>query len=295
MCEYSLRDNGSYMPFGDFETVLSKFPSLYSLDLTGIGEPFCNPDFMKIIRVAKKRGLVVEFATNGILLKEGDMDELIDLEVDFISFSIDASTKKTYETIRQGASFDRLVNNISMFSKKVSKVKNKKPILSLNYTVSRENVSETVSLPQLAKNLGIDIVFYRDLITFDSGIYSEKDKLDIFPNEFRDRLKEQILCKANFINVNVNFCESLVSIIQKRKKFCFRPWMSCFVDVFGNFYPCCHLTQKNIDITPFNFGNIIKGSLKEIWNNPKYQALRKELSQPTRIPFLCQGCSCLQK
>jgi radical SAM protein with 4Fe4S-binding SPASM domain len=165
----------------------------------------------------------------------------------------------------------------------------------LNYTISKDNVGEAAQFPRLARDVGAGIIFYRDLVTFDFGKYCKEDRLDKFSKEFRHRLREQILSEANQCGVHANLCESLFAIDQTRKKLCHRPWMSCFVDVLGNLYPCCHVTQKNTDITHFTYGNILKQRLNELWNIPEYQALRKGIVNPGPVPFLCRECDCLRK
>ena len=74
MCELSYKvGKGVSMSFEDFKRVLSQFPHLVSLDITGIGEPFCNPDFSKMLRFTKQLGLSVVFNTNGVMMKEEDI------------------------------------------------------------------------------------------------------------------------------------------------------------------------------------------------------------------------------
>jgi len=297
MCEYSYQTGkGRLMSLEEFRTILSKFPSTISLDLTGIGEPFCNPNFINMARLAKSRGANVVFSTNGLLMKEDYMDDLIDMGVDSISFSVDASTKETHERIRVGSSFEKLIQNISVLSEKVSRSRTKRTRLQLSYTISKDNIAEAEQFPQLARQVGVNTVFYRDLLTFDAGGYSEEDRIDtLFDKEFRRRLKEKILSEASRLGINAYPCESLTEVDGIRKKLCYRPWTTCFVDVSGNFYPCCRLTQQNIDITHFSFGNILEDELKDIWNTSKYQSLRKGIVHPTQIPALCRGCSCLRK
>ena len=296
MCEYSYQkknSRGRLMSLEEFKVILSKFPPTISLDMTGIGEPFLNPDFIKMVRFAKKRGSNVVFSTNGILMKENQMDDLINIGVDMISFSVDASTKETHERIRAGSSFEKLVQNISVLSEKIRSQK-KGTRLQLSYTLSKDNIFEAVHFPKFAEKVGVDTIFYQDLLTFNR--FSTENRVDtLFDKEFRRHLKEEILSEASRLGINAHPCESLTDVDGIRKKMCYRPWTTCFVDISGNLYPCCRLTQQNIDIIRFSFGNIHKQDLKDIWNNSEYRALRKGIAHPTHIPSLCRGCSSLRK
>jgi len=297
MCEYAYQTGkGRLMSLEEFKKIISKFPPTISLDLTGIGEPFCNPDFVNMVRFAKSRGASVIFSTNGILMKEAQMDDLIDIGVDTVSFSVDASTKETHEKIRAGSSFEKLIQNISLLSEKVSRSKIGRPVLQLTYTVSKDNLAEAEQFPQLARQVGVATICYRDMITFSGGGYSEADSIiALFDKELRSRIKDKILSEASRLGINAYPCESLTDSEGTGRKLCYRPWTTCFVDVNGNFYPCCRLTQHNIDITGFSFGNILEDELKIIWNTAKYQALRKGIVHPTQVPALCRGCNCLRK
>ncbi|MFH1401635.1 MAG: radical SAM protein [Parcubacteria group bacterium] len=77
------------------------------------GEPLLHPDIAKMIKYAKDKGILeVQFNTNGFLLSEKKAEELIDAGLDRIIFSFDGATKKTYEKIRKGSNYERVINNI---------------------------------------------------------------------------------------------------------------------------------------------------------------------------------------
>ncbi len=294
MCEYPLQKaKGVSMRFADFVRCLNRFPRIHSLDLTGIGEPFCNPDFMDILGFALRKGVRVEFTSNGNLLNEHYINELIRLELDSVSFSIDAATRTTYERIRQGGDFDRLKANLALFSARVGRSRKKKPEIHLNYTVSRDNIKEVPLFPEFAKDAGVNKIFYRDLIVFNSGNYSEADKVDTLDSTILSEIKEKTLQTSRRLGIAALFCDSFSPAATG--KLCYRPWLSSFVDVFGNFYPCCHVLQRNADISRFSLGNMFKDDLKSLWNSKGYQALRKGIKEPGVTPPLCKGCNCLRK
>ena len=296
MCEYSYGKNkGQLLNLENFNKIISQFPYLDSLDLTGIGEPFCNPDFIQMIKSAKDKGVRVEFSTNGTLLDKNNIEELVKLGVDKICFSMDAATKETYENIRIGASFDKVTRNISLLTKEISKTNSKKTKVYLSYIITKENIDEIVKFPYLAKELGVKNIFYRDLITFDSSPYTKEDTFAAREESVRKEIRDELMSLSVSLGMGIGLSESLLISAKPRKKMCYRPWKSCFVDVFGNLYPCCHVTQKNRDIMPFSFGNIIGQEDNGIWNGLKYKSLRKGVSHPTQIPELCKGCDCLIK
>jgi radical SAM protein with 4Fe4S-binding SPASM domain len=188
-----------------------------------------------------------------------------------------------------------MINNISHFAQKAKHSNGAGPRISLNYTVSRENISDVPKLPSLAASLSIKEVFYRDLITFPGSNYAASDKLSSFDQDFRIKLREAVIKEADTYSIKVNFCESLFSAEGKRNKFCYRPWVSAFIDVNGNFYPCCHITQKNTDIARYSTGNIATCTPDALWNAAMLTNLRSELARGKDTPALCAGCDCLIK
>ena len=274
ICERSYQKNSNHlMSLANFKKILSKFPSLTSLDMTGFGEVFCNPEFVEMIRTARNRGLKVEFNTNGLLMTPEKADQIV--EVDSITFSIDAATKATYEAARTGGDFDKLISNISYLSKKI-------PQIGLSFTIRKDNLAEALQFPQLAKRVGANKILFRDLVVFSGGSYNEEDKVK-FSSE-TVRIKEEISAACDYLNIKTVFSPSFYPPTTIA---CHRPWKSCYVDVFGNMYPCCR--------TRINFGNLLESKLTRIWNSSKYILLRRELLHPTHIPSPCKGCDCLVK
>jgi MoaA/NifB/PqqE/SkfB family radical SAM enzyme len=57
----------------------------------------------------------IQLATNALLLTPDLSRALLELGIDFISFSLDALRRETYEKIRVGGSFDRAMENVHAF------------------------------------------------------------------------------------------------------------------------------------------------------------------------------------
>ncbi|HUT96227.1 MAG TPA: radical SAM protein [Candidatus Paceibacterota bacterium] len=66
--------------------------------LTG-GEPFMRPDFMEIVKAARKRRLSVTIFTNATLINEQQIAELQYLHVDEVHVSIYSSDAATHDSI----------------------------------------------------------------------------------------------------------------------------------------------------------------------------------------------------
>ena len=81
------------------------------------GEPLLHPKLLKFIEYAKKKGILDTIInTNATTLSEKKCNELIDAGLDYIIYSFDSGSKKTYEKNRPGRfkenSFDKVYENI---------------------------------------------------------------------------------------------------------------------------------------------------------------------------------------
>ena len=80
------------------------------------GESTMHPRFLDAMRLAKSKGIApVQLVTNATLLDSDLSRALISLPIDFISFSLDAASKKTYERQRAGGDWAEVMSNVAAF------------------------------------------------------------------------------------------------------------------------------------------------------------------------------------
>ncbi|WDP89754.1 MAG: radical SAM protein [Desulfobacter sp.] len=113
-----LTATGGFMDWNLFEKIILE---LEDKEIKAIvpffrGESLLHPRFRDMIRlIREKTGAQIQLATNGLLLDGPMADFLLDVEIDFISFSIDAFTGETYEKVRQNNQFEQVMDNIEYF------------------------------------------------------------------------------------------------------------------------------------------------------------------------------------
>ena len=73
------------------------------------GEPTMHPKYLDIIASVKNTGAMVHINTNGSLLDEIQIQKLIDLELDSIKFSFQGADEGTYNEMREGGDYNRLL------------------------------------------------------------------------------------------------------------------------------------------------------------------------------------------
>jgi radical SAM family protein/iron-sulfur cluster protein len=102
---------------------------VYSIRLSWRGEPTLHRRFMDCVRYAKERGIKeVSTLTNALRLTPEMFEELVDLQLDWLTISFDG-TGERYEEIRKPAKFDPMVEKIRRFSEIKREKGSRKPVI----------------------------------------------------------------------------------------------------------------------------------------------------------------------
>lgn len=76
------------------------WPSRPVIRIAADGEPLIHPQALTMIRHIKSHGLTLSITTNGILLTERMIRDLLDSQIDVVDISIDAATADTFARVR---------------------------------------------------------------------------------------------------------------------------------------------------------------------------------------------------
>jgi radical SAM protein with 4Fe4S-binding SPASM domain len=82
---------------------------------SGSGEPLINPRIHEMIQYVTDSGIKSKIGTNTMLLTEDMSERLLKAGLSILKVSIDGATAETYETVRIGASFEKLKRNLEFF------------------------------------------------------------------------------------------------------------------------------------------------------------------------------------
>ena len=152
----------------------------------GGGEPLVNPYLTQYIQTTKDAGCEVGFSTNGTLLNRDLAARFVRMGLDWIAFSIDAATSKTFRKIRKGSSFDAVIDNIKALRDIKIQMNSATPRLMMVFvmmTGEQENYHELPEYIDLAHTLGVEHVTAKnlDVITkdgdFERGLFRHNEDL----------------------------------------------------------------------------------------------------------------------
>jgi len=150
--KYALAD----MSLDTFYKLRPLFPYAKQIALYGHGETFLYRHFFEMLKELKQYDLSVYVTTNGTLITDEIAEQLVDLELDKLAFSLDAATPELFNDIRRGADFEKVVENIrrlNVLKKKAGR--DDKPTLSIMYCAMQSNIQELPKLVRLADELNM--------------------------------------------------------------------------------------------------------------------------------------------
>jgi len=208
--------------------------------------------------------------------------------VDRIWISIDGATKKTYETIKKGSNFEKVLQNIKKFAELKNQLNSPLPELVFRYTLTNLNKEELPQFVELIHSLGGKEKLGDGCFIEFAGLleFEENKKLNDQPSP---EIIEKTMQKAKELDVHATFTnQSKRRPIEKCTM-----WTEPYIMMGGDVVCCCGILMSNNRdfLRLHSFGNVHKQSFKEIWNSKKYRAFRKMINDPTNpIPALCKGC-----
>jgi MoaA/NifB/PqqE/SkfB family radical SAM enzyme len=153
------------MPLGDFKKIANDiFWQTRSLHLSCAYEPLVVKHFDRCLVVSKEfRIPFVSFATNAMLMDEHTCDVMIKSAIDEVVVSADGSTASTFESIRRGAIFSRLIQNLELLKDLKARRNRDKPVLRMNYTLMDKNIMELPAFIDKFSDLGMKVLELRPL------------------------------------------------------------------------------------------------------------------------------------
>jgi MoaA/NifB/PqqE/SkfB family radical SAM enzyme len=196
---------------------------------------------------------------------------------------MDAATKETYEKVRVGSDFGRVVENISRFVALKRRKGTFFPVLDFHFIISRLNVHEIIPYINLIGEIapGSRIQFTRLLHSYPEveGQFTE------IPQETVDEAQRRGAERGvrMFWNLNVNPA--------KPPMFRCVTWYMPFIFVTGEVIPCCSGNEANRRgfQKATSLGNIFERPFEEIWWGEKYRELRRDIREG-RVPEACNDC-----
>ncbi|PIR02494.1 MAG: hypothetical protein COY73_00140 [Candidatus Nealsonbacteria bacterium CG_4_10_14_0_8_um_filter_37_14] len=220
------------------------------------GESLLHPQLSKIIKILKEAGVKTRFSTNATLLTEEKSFELMKTGLDYIVFSVDGNTKRTYEKIRRGAKFEEVKNNILNFLR-----------------IKKENQFKTDTQIQIIR------------------MKENEDEIEPFIKKWKKTDVNYINVKSFCTRAwQTKRISKFVDIPKLKKKItnrppCFYHWETLIILWNGEVIACCQDLKGELKV-----GDLRKNNLMQIWNSPKLIEIRKRQINGDFSMIPCNRC-----
>ncbi len=158
--------------------MLSLLPHIHELLIAGDGEPFASKHYRSILTDLNKKkfpNLYLSVLTNGVLFTEHEwkrFENIHDLLYS-VSVSVDAATLETYNVLRRGGDWKKLIQNLEFLAGLHQE--GKLPYFDLNFVVQEKNFREMKEFVELGRRLCVDKVRF---------VMLRNDSLTFSPEEF---------------------------------------------------------------------------------------------------------------
>lgn len=134
------------------------------------GEPLMRPDIFDISQRAKNMGFYVGLSSNGTLIDENNIDDIVSIGYNYVGVSIDGMRDTHDNFRRKQGSFDQALNGIRLCRDAGIKV-------GLRFTLTQDNKHDLPGLLQLMDNENIDKFYLSHLNYAGRGNKNRRDDL----------------------------------------------------------------------------------------------------------------------
>ncbi|MEM3716419.1 MAG: radical SAM protein [Candidatus Bathyarchaeia archaeon] len=151
----------------------STFQYLERLILYGLGEPFLNPSFMDMLRIAREnlsKDSEIIVSTNGSMLDQRLIEKILRIGIDNISFSIDTSDAVKLRHIRSGAEPESLLSNFRNMAR-VKRLSGNSFKLGVEAVLMKSNFMDLPKLVEEAAGEGVDYILVSHVVPYSESMF----------------------------------------------------------------------------------------------------------------------------
>lgn len=288
---------------------------VYEFALVGGGEPLVRPVTFELMRRIRSRGMHGDLVTNGTLLAEGQVEELVRMGWDRIKFSVDGIDAAVYDSLRGlPDGFGRLRKNLLFLREMKERHGSEMPRVAFNVVVSRRNYRQFLDIVKFAHEAGADEILLLPMTVFSKemeGLKLDERETSAFQQSIGEAMKRiarwgissnmhefldtRMVRDTNGMDrVMLDEAKtgddegSLLRPFEDRgENFsrlpCYMPWHHVTVLANGNIAPCF------MDYVWSTETSLKDHALSELWYGPYFEGFRRQL-ETRRLWKECATC-----
>lgn len=271
------------------------FPTASRMNICSGGEPYLHNGLTDILRIAKRYGLYTWLLSNGSVMKEDRVREMLaEGLVDEHGFSIDGFHAETVEGIRLNAELPKIMDNIRMVLRLREELKTRTPAITIRYALMRTNIEELADAVRQWGDMGIE--------RLECGYLSLANGMDTdLSLYYHQDLMRRCMDEARAVAEQYpNFTLSLPPLVADEQQRtdttrCEYPWDFVMIDTNGEVMPCYRAFEALRFPSVYEESADTATPFKEIWNSEKYQRLRATVNDDKSERFYAYCTDCEQR
>lgn len=252
-----------------FEKIILQLKShLHSLTFYFQGEPYLNPDFLKMVEFANAQNIYTITSTNAHYLNEENAKNTVLSKLDKLIISVDGITQEVYAQYRIGGKLNAVLEGTREILKQKKLLKSKTPHVVWQFVVFKPNQHQVEAVKKLGRELGVDEVKIKT-----AQIYDFENGNELIPDieKFSRYTKSD---NGNYVLKN------------KLLNQCWRMWQGCVITWDGKVVPCCFDKDAK-----YKLGNLANEDFKSIWFSEPYNKFRQSILKSRSGIDICNNCS----
>jgi radical SAM protein with 4Fe4S-binding SPASM domain len=232
------------------------------------GEPFLHPQFLDLIKEAKKHKIYTATSTNAHFVSKEKAKEIVNSGLDRLIISIDGMTQKTYQSYRVNGLLEKVIEGTKNIVESKRLLKSTTPHLIFQFLVVKPNEHEVDEVFELAKNLGVEEVRLKT-----AQVYEYENGNELIPENEK---------YSRYIKKN----DGTYRLKAETGNHCWRMWSSCVFTWDAKVVPCCFDKDASIQL-----GSAIEENFNTIWKSKKYTNFRNQILTGRNQIEICKNCS----
>jgi radical SAM protein with 4Fe4S-binding SPASM domain len=255
--------------------------SIKFVALCGWGEPLMYPKIFEVIEQVHETSpsAVISITSNGTMFSDVIIQKILSSSLSEICVSLDAGTKMTFDRIRKGANFNRVIEGTRRLVAARTEHNRRLPVVLTNFVLLRSNISELPDYVKTAIMMNVDhinTVHVHGLYESDrqQTLYDLGDASSELPPVLSNYIQQ---AKALAKSAKVGLFIPPFTPSHPKLNCSFRGRSYPTIDPNGDVYPCCILealgNEQGSRVKAI--GNIRHEKLHQIWNSPRYRAFRR--------------------
>jgi len=263
-----LTRNLGLLSIDNFKLIINQIKdTCFYIQLFFQGEPYINKHLSEMIAYARNNKVYTSISTNGLLLSETKINEILNNPPDKLIFSIDGLDEESYQKYRVGGKFADAEKALKTLITKRNDKKQKLPFVELQFIAMKQNENQISDVFEFGNKLGVNKVVIKTM-----QLSSYENALEFMPlNKKYSRY---------FIENNQ------LKIKSKLKNECFALWRTSVITWDGDVAVCCFDKDAS-----FKLGNVFKTNFNQIWKNENYSKFRQRILSNRRSVPMCTNCT----